>query len=143
MSLKIQPVDVNYISQVWPLVEQYLIDSLVEGAEKLNIDPGYNIHHVQMFLTTGQWLLVVAVDKENKIHGAMSVSFINYPTARVAFVTLTGGKLILDRNTFEQLKIILKQRGATKVQAHGRESMVRLLQRTGFKPQTTLLEAEL
>jgi hypothetical protein len=143
MSLKIQPVDTNYVSQVWPLVEQHLVNSLVEGAEKLNIDPGYNIHHVQMFLATGQWLLVVAVDEEHKIHGAMTVSFINYPTARVAFVTLTGGKLILDRNTFAQLKAILKQRGATKVQAHGRESMVRLLQRTGFKPQTTLLEAEL
>lgn len=143
MSFKIQVVDTNYVSQVWPLVKQYLLDSLIEGAEKQNIDPCYNIHHVQLFLATGQWLLVVAVDDDNKIQGAMSVSFMNYPTARVAFITLTGGKLILNRDTFEQLKVILKQRGATKVQAYGRESMVRLLQRTGFKPQTTLLEAEL
>ena len=143
MSIRIQSVDTNYISQVWPLVEKYLVDSLVEGAEKQNIDPCYNIHHVQVFLTSGQWLLVVAVDEENKIHGAMTVSFINYPTARIGFITLTGGRLVLNRNTFEQLKAILKQRGATKVQAHGRESMVRLLQRTGFKPQTTLLEAEI
>lgn len=143
MTVKIQPVDTNYVSQVWPLVEKYLVDSLVEGAEKQNIDPGYNIHHVQMFLTTGQWLLVVAVDEEHKVQGAMTVSFMNYPTARIGFITLTGGRLVLNRNTFEQLKVILKQRGATKVQAHGRESMVRLLQRTGFKPQTTLLEAEL
>ena len=143
MTVKIQPVDTNYVSQVWPLVEKYLVDSLVEGAEKQNIDPGYNIHHVQMFLTTGQWLLVVAVDEEHKVHGAMTVSFMNYPMARIGFITLTGGRLVLNRNTFEQLKVILKQRGATKVQAHGRESMVRLLQRTGFKPQTTLLEADL
>jgi hypothetical protein len=143
MTVKIQPVDTNYVSQVWPLVEKYLVDSLVEGAEKQNIDPGYNIHHVQMFLTTGQWLLVVAVDEEHKVQGAMTVSFMNYPTARIGFITLTGGRLVLSRNTFEQLKVILKQRGATKVQAHGRESMVRLLQRTGFKPQTTLLEADL
>jgi len=143
MIRKIQPVDTNYVSQVWPLVEQYLVDSLVEGAQKQNIDPGYNIHHVQGFLVSGQWLLVVAVDQENQIHGAMTVSFMNYPTARVAFITLTGGRLVLNRNTFDQLKVILKQRGATKVQAHGRESMVRLLQRTGFKPQTTLLEADL
>lgn len=143
MTVKIQPVDTNYVSQVWPLVEKYLVDSLVEGAEKQNIDPGYNIHHVQMFLTTGQWLLVVAVDEEHKVQGAMTVSFMNYPTARIGFITLTGGRLVLNRNTFEQLKVILKQRGATKVQAHGRESMVRLLQRTGFKPQTTLLEADL
>ena len=143
MTVKIQPVDTNYVSQVWPLVEKYLVDSLVEGAEKQNIDPGYNIHHVQMFLTTGQWLLVVAVDEEHKVQGAMTVSFMNYPTARIGFITLTGGRLVLNRNTFEQLKVILKQRGATKVQAHGRESMVRLLQRTGFKPLTTLLEAEI
>ena len=143
MTVKIQPVDTNYVSQVWPLVEKYLVDSLVEGAEKQNIDPGYNIHHVQMFLTTGQWLLVVAVDEEHKVQGAMTVSFMNYPTARIGFITLTGGRMVLNRNTFEQLKVILKQRGATKVQAHGRESMVRLLQRTGFKPQTTLLEAEI
>ena len=143
MTLRIQPVDTNYISQVWPLVEQYLLDSLVEGAEKQNIDPCYNIHHVQGFLTAGQWLLVVAVDGDSKVHGAMTVSFINYPTARMAFITLTGGKLVLNKETFEQLKVILKQRGATKVQAYGRESMVRLLQRTGFKPQTTLLEADL
>ena len=143
MTVKIQPVDTNYVSQVWPLVEKYLVDSLVEGAERQNIDPGYNIHHVQMFLTTGQWLLVVAVDEEHKVQGAMTVSFMNYPTARIGFITLTGGRMVLNRNTFEQLKVILKQRGATKVQAHGRESMVRLLQRTGFKPQTTLLEADL
>jgi hypothetical protein len=49
--LKIQPVDTNYVSQIWPLVKQYLVDSLVEGAEKQNIDPGYNIHHVQGFLS--------------------------------------------------------------------------------------------
>ena len=143
MNLRIQPVDANYVSQVWPLVGPYLLESLVVGLEKENIDPCYNIHHVQGFLTSGQWLLVVAVDEENNIHGAMTVSFSNYPTARVAFITLTGGKLILNRNTFEQLKVILKQRGATKVQAYGRESMIRLLQRTGFKPQTTLLEAEI
>ena len=143
MILKIQPVDVNYISQIWHLVEQYLVDSLTEGAQKQNIDPGYNIHHVQGFLASGQWLLLVAVDEDNKIHGAMSVSFINYPTARVAFITLTGGKLVLNKETFRQLKEILRQRGATKVQAHGRESMVRLLERTGFKSQTTLLEANL
>jgi hypothetical protein len=129
VNLKIQPVDINYVSQIWSLVKQYLVDSLVEGAEKQNIDPGYNIHHVQGFLASGQWLLLVAVDEDNKIHGAMSVSFINYPTARVAFITLTGGKLVLNKETFRQLKEILRQRGATKVQAYGRESMVRLLEK--------------
>ncbi len=143
MSVKIRPVETNYVSQVWPLVEKYLVDSLIKGGEKEGIDVCYNIHHVQSFLTSGNWLLLVAVDEKNEIHGAATVSFINYPLRRVAFITLTGGKLVLNKETFEQLKVILKQRGATKVQAYGRDSMVRLLQQTGFKPQTTLLEADL
>jgi hypothetical protein len=143
MTLTVQFVDVNYVSQLWPMVEKYLVDALVEGGEKENIEICYNIHHVQSFLTSGNWLLLVAVDEKNEIHGAATVSFINYPLHRVAFVTLTGGKLVLNRETFKQLKEILRQRGATKVQAYGRDSMVRLLQRTGFKPQTTLLELTL
>ena len=143
MNLRIQPVDTNYISQVWPLVEKYLVDSLVEGAEKQNIDPCYNIHHVQGFVTSGIWLLLVAVDEQKEIHGAATVSFANYPMARVAFITLIGGKLISNRDTFEQLKMILKQRGATKVQGYGRESIVRLWKRYGFEPRTTLVEVQL
>jgi hypothetical protein len=30
MTLTIQPVDTNYISQVWPMVDGYLLDALVE-----------------------------------------------------------------------------------------------------------------
>jgi hypothetical protein len=71
------------------------------------------------------------------------VSFANYPMNRVAFITLIGGKLIASRETFEQLKVLLKQRGATKVQGYGRESIVRLWKRFGFEPRTTLVEVQL
>lgn len=143
MALTVQPVDANYISQVWPLVEKYLNDALVEGGEKENVEICYNIHHVQSFLTGGIWLLLVAVDEQNQIHGATTVSFINYPLHRVAFITLAGGKFIVDKEVLRQLWLVLQQRGATKVQAYGRDSMVRLLGRNGFKPQTTLLEMTL
>jgi hypothetical protein len=143
MNLKVRPVEVSYISQVWPLVEKYLNDALVEGAEKEGIELCYNLHHVQAFLTTGTWLLLVAVDEQNEIHGASTVSFLNYPIHRVAFITLAGGQFIVNRDVLKQLWLILKQRGATKVQAYGRDSMVRLLRRNGFRPQTTLLELTL
>jgi hypothetical protein len=143
MSIKIRPVETNHVSQVWPLVEKYLVDSLVKGGEKEGVDICYNIHHVQSFLTSGSWLLLVAVDEQNKIHGAATVSFINYPIHRIAFITLAGGQFIVNGSVLKQLWVILRQRGATKVQAYGRDSMVRLLRRNGFKPQTTLLEANL
>jgi hypothetical protein len=143
MNLQVQHVDTNYVSQVWPLVEEYLLDALLKDNEAPEWSECYNIHHVQAFLTGGQWLLLVATDEENKIHGAATVSFMNYPMARVAFITLIGGRLVSSKETFEQLRVILKQRGATKVQGYGRESIVRLWKRYGFEPRTTLVEVKL
>ena len=60
--------------------------------------------------------------------------------SRVAFITSIGGKLISNDDTFEQLKAILKQRGATKIQGYGREAIVRLWKRYNFEPRTTLVE---
>ena len=143
MTLTIQFVDINYISQIWPMVEPFLRDGLEKEDDSPEWSTCYNIHHIQGFLIGGIWALMVAVDEENNIHGAATVSFSNYPMNRVAFITLIGGKLIANRDTFEQLKLLLKQRGATKVQGYGRESIVRLWKRFGFEPRTTLVEVQL
>ena len=137
--MRVQPVDANFVQQLWPLVEGYLEDALskVEGS------PDYNIHHIQSFLTSGQWLLLVALDEQNQVHGAATVSFINYPLSRVAFITAIGGKLISSDDTFEQLKAILSSRGATKIQGFGREAIVRLWKRYNFEPKSTLVEVAL
>ena len=141
--MNIQPVDTAYIAQVWPLVKDYLEDALVKDNDAPQWSDCYNLHHVQAFLSSGMWLLLVATDEEGKVHGAATVSFANYPMARVAFITLIGGRLISNKDTFEQLKMILKQRGATKVQGYGRESIVRLWKRYGFEPRTTLVEVQI
>lgn len=139
MNLVIRPVDSSYVQQVWPMVEGYLQSAL----EKDGTCTDYNIHHIQSFLANGQWLLLVAVDEQNQIHGAGTVSFINYPLSRVAFITAIGGKLISNDNTFEQLKAVLKQRGATKIQGYGREAIVRLWKRFNFEPRNTLVEVQI
>jgi hypothetical protein len=136
MNLSIRPVETTFVQQVWPFVEGYLQSAL----EKDGTCTDYNIHHVQMFLTSGQWLLLVAADEDNAVHGAATVSFINYPLSRVAFITAIGGKLISNDDTFEQLKALLKQRGATKIQGFGREAIVRLWKRYNFEPRNTLVE---
>ena len=143
MTLSIQPVDVNYINQIWPLVKDYLEDALTKDNDAPEWSDCYNIHHVQGFVTSGIWMLLVASDEEGKIHGAATVSFAHYPMHRVAFITLIGGRMIANRDTFEQLKAVLRQRGATKVQGYGRESIVRLWKRFGFEPRTTLMEVQL
>jgi len=141
--VKVQPVDTIYVSQVWPMVEGYLQDSLDKGGEACGGVNCYNIHHIQMFLTTGQWLLLVATDENNQIQGAMTVSFMNYPMQRIAFITLTGGRFVINDETYQQLEVILRQRGATVVQAYVRKSVERLLSKQGFTPITTLVENKL
>ena len=140
MSLTVRPVDVNHIQQVWPMVEHFLQESMDKGGDFPDWYAGYNLSHMQAFLTSGQWLLLVAVDKDGEIHGAMTISFINYPLHRVAFVTSTGGKFIANPELLEQLKALVKLHGATKIQAYCRESMVRLLARANFEPRNTLVE---
>jgi len=140
MNLTVRPVDVTHIQQVWPMVEGYIQVALDKGRDFPEWAVGFNLFHVQAFVTSGQWLLLVAVDDERVIHGAMTVSFLNYPLHRVAFVTTTGGKFIANPELLEQLKVLVKVHGATKIQAFCRESMVRLLSRAGFEPRNMLVE---
>lgn len=143
MSLIVRPVEVNYVAQIWPLVKTFLEDALNKNNEAPDWSECYNIHHVQGFITSGQWMLLVAADKENNIHGAATVSFANYPMQRVAFITLIGGRLVSSDETFEQLRNLLKLYGATKLQGYGRPAIVRLWKRYGFEPRTTLVEVKL
>lgn len=140
MILTVKTVDVNYVQQTWPLIEKYIEEALVKGHDFPAWSRSYTKEHVQQYLTSGQWLLVVATDENNEIHGAATISFINYPLHRVAFMTTTGGKFIINPEVFGQLKEICKQYGATKVQAFCRESMVRLVERCNFESRNTLVE---
>ena len=139
----IKHVDVNYCSQIWHLVEGYLNNALTKGDEVPDWSDNYSIDHVQGFITAGTWTLIVALDEENKIQGAATVSFANYPKNRVAFITLIGGRLISNQDTFEQLKALLKQFGATKIQGMARPAIARLWKQYGFEQRTTLVEVKL
>lgn len=143
MILSIQPVDINYVAQIWPSVKPFLEDALTKDNDAPEWSECYNIHHVQAFITSGQWVLLVAIDEDRTIHGAATVSFANYPMQRVAFITLIGGHLVSNPETFEQLRSLLKGYGATKLQGYGRPAIVRLWKRYGFEPRTTLVEVKL
>lgn len=140
MNLKVSHVDTNYVQQVWPMVKPFIEEAMEKGGDFPDWGHSYTVDHIQAFLTGGTWLLVVAVDEQNNIHGAATISFINYPLHRVAFITTTGGKFIANREVIGQLKALVKLRGATKMQAFCRESMVRLLAHSDFEPRNTLVE---
>ena len=143
MSLKVAPVNINYVHQTWPLVKQFVLDTFAEGQDFPEESLSYKPDHVLQFLVSGQWMLYVALDEEAKIHGACTVSFMNYPLHRVAFVTTYGGHFLSNDSVMNQFKALVKAQGATKVQAYCRDSMVRLLKRFEFEPRNTLVEVML
>ena len=133
--MKIRSVAQQFIAQTWPMVEGFI-------AKAMKFSGGdYNLDQIRIYLSQGTWLLLVAVDDENKVHGAMTVSFMNYPNDRVAYVTSMGGKGICTADALDQMKSIVSAMGATKVQAGGRPAIVRMLGRLGFNQRYTVVEA--
>jgi hypothetical protein len=124
--MNIQRVDIGHVHQVWPMVEAHLA-AAVEYAKG-----DYTLESVKVLVATGQWLLLVAVDDEG-VKGAATVVFSSRPHDRVAFITLIGGKLISNNDTFEQLKSLLRSLGATCIEGAAREAIARLWTRYGFE----------
>ena len=137
MNSTIKPVPVQLVNQTWSLVEGFLADALKWGEDD------YTAEQAKVYIAKGDWLLVVAVDEENKIHGAAAVNFFNMPNDRVAFVIAIGGKLISNQDTYKQFSELLKSYGATKIQGAAREAIARLWTRYGFKERYRIVEARL
>lgn len=140
MKLTVKVIEPAYIKNVWPHVKHYIEEALEVGQQGPEELRDYGPDHILMYLASGQMILIVGLDEANELKGAMTVSFIDYPMHRIAFITTTGGRLITNDDTFEQLKGIVKHYGATKLQAYCRDSMVRYLKRFGFEPRNTLVE---
>ena len=89
MKLTVQPVNVQYVHQTWSLVEELFVK-----ANKYDAGD-YTIDQIKAFLANGNWVLLVATDEENVIHGVAAISFYNMPNYRVGFITAMAGKAIV------------------------------------------------
>jgi hypothetical protein len=133
----VKSVDVAYCAQIWPSIEKYIAEANKYGGDD------YTLDQVKAYVCSGQWLLLVAVDEQGAIHGAATVSFLNMPNARIAFITFIGGRLISNKDTYAQMVSIFKQLGATKIQGAARESIARLWSRYGFEERYRIVEAKI
>jgi len=136
MTLTVKQVPLHFVAQTWPVVEPFL-----RLAEQYGTD--YNIDQIKVFVSMGQWMLLVVVDDAGEVHGGFTVSFLNYPNDRVAFITCIGGRLIANKDTFAQMKEILKVSGATKIQGAAREAVARLWRRLGFNEKYIVVETKI
>lgn len=129
---KVIPKELIY--KVWPEVEPYLKNSLLEGTGD------FDVEHLKVWLVNGEQALIVLVDGE-KIMGCGTISFINYPNHRVAFVTSCGGRSIVKPDVWQQVENWCRALGATKIQAWARDAQARLYrQKVGFKPACQIVE---
>ncbi len=134
--MKIQHVDVNYVNQLWPQVEKFIDAALAYQDD-------YNLEHAKVYVTNGTWVLIVAIDDDQVIHGAATIQFYNRPKDRVAFVVTMGGKLITGHETYAQFTELLKAFGATYIEGASRESAARLWQRFGLSEKYRVVGAKL
>jgi len=134
--MNIQLIPLSLVHQTWPMVERFLEDGLKHAEDD------YKIDQVRAEVARGSWMLVVAVE-EDVIKGAMTINIYNAPNHRVAFITSTGGRFIINKDTFAQLCVLVKSFGATKIKGVGRDSVVRLLASVGMRKRYTTFEADL
>jgi hypothetical protein len=134
--MKVQHVPVEWVPAVWPKVADY-ISAAIDHSKG-----DYTLDHVQAYVASGQWVLLVAAEGET-IHGAATVNLFNRPSNRVAFITTIGGKLISNRDTFAQLKSVLASFGATVIEGAVRESMARLWSRYGSEEKYRIVEVKI
>ena len=137
MTVTVKPVFTNHFHQTWPLVQDLFASALKFGGDE------YTLDQIKALLAQGSWVLLVAVDEENKIHGAASVEFVNKPNDRVGLITAMAGKDIVNEDVFGQVCALLKANGATKVQCAARESAARLYKQVGLEARYTIMESKL
>lgn len=134
----VQIVAPNNIYNVWADVESYLNASInVSGGD-------FTLDQLKLLLVRGEQTLLVSVNKENKINGAMTVEFINNANARTMFITALGGNGIVNDETFSQVETWAKMQGATKASAWAQEAQARLYKiKANFNTVRMVVEKDL
>jgi hypothetical protein len=128
-------VNPTHIHIVWGEVKQYLENALDHSGGE------YSLEHLKMFIIQGQQVLLLIIE-ENKICGAVTVEWINYPNDRIAFITAIGGKT--DKEGYELFFKWVKDSGGTAVRGAAFEAVAKLWkQKYGFKETYIMVEKRL
>jgi hypothetical protein len=115
--LKIIPAD--YICQLWDQIEHYFKSASGTGTDD------YRVEQIKFLLVQGKQTLFVIMDEE-KLIGAFSVEFSNYPNNKVMHIAAIGGKSVIEDETVKQLEDWARSQGATKIRAFAQEAQARL-----------------
>lgn len=134
----VQIVAPNNVYHVWDDISSYLEASInVSGSD-------FTLEQLKLLLVRGEQTLLVSVNDNKKINGAMTVEFINYPNARTMFITALGGHGIVNEETFSQVETWAKMQGATKASAWAQKTQARLYKiKANFNTVRMVVEKDL
>jgi hypothetical protein len=134
----VQIVAPNNVYHVWEDIKEYLNASInVSGGD-------FTLDQLKLLLVRGEQSLLISVNKNNKINGAMTVEFINNANARTMFITALGGSGIVNDETFSQVETWAKMQGATKASAWAQEAQARLYKlKANFNTVRMVVEKDL
>ena len=134
----VKVVTPNFIFDVWKDVESFLNASInVSGGD-------FTLDQLKFSLGRGEQTLLVSVNEQNVINGAMTVEFTNRPNHRVMFITALGGHGIVNDETFSQVESWAKSQGATKASAWAQEAQARLYKiKSNFNTVRYVVEKDL
>ena len=130
----VQEVPLQYVNMVWPSVEGFLASAISHSNGDITLE------ETKSYCVNGVWKLLVAVDEDNTVHGAVTLHFFNRINHRVAFITTIGGKGILTPENFSQFSDILRSNGATCIEGSVRDSLVRMAARFGAKKKSNNIQ---
>jgi hypothetical protein len=120
--INVRQVPVDYVAAIWPRVAGMIEAAMEHSAGE------YTAEQLRVFLAQGIQTLLVA-EENGDIRGAATISFINYPNDRIAFVTSIGGRMIANKDVWRQFEGWCRAMGATKVQGAAFEAVARLWRR--------------
>jgi hypothetical protein len=133
----VRQVNPIFIHRLWPDVKPMLDKAMEHSAGE------YDTEQLKVMLVNGSQTLLVAED-EGKIYGAATIVFENYPNDRIAFITSIGGKMLANKNIWNQYEAWCKANGCTKTRGYAFEAVARLWKkRFGMEPTYIIVEKKL
>jgi len=136
-TLVVRQVNPAFIHMVWPDIKDYLEAGLSRSQNE------YTAEQLKVLLVQGQQVLLVAEDGE-KIRGAATICFENYPNERIAFMSCIGGKFIATKNCWEQFCNWAQGQACTRVRGYAHDSVARLWQmKFGVKKTYVIVDKEI
>jgi hypothetical protein len=136
--IRVELIAPDYVYQVWDDVKDFLDASIKTGTGTCTLD------QLKLLLAKNYQALIVGVNEDNKIVGAMAVEIMNYPNARTLFITALGGFGVVTQEIWQQVEDWARLQGVTKVSAWCEEAQARLYkQKAGFDTIRFVVEKDL